>query len=86
MSSSINRVRPISAARTRRHRQRRRRGTRCVTVDVNQSERDALVVRGYLAEEDRDNCAAIKKAIEGAISDMAFELQSETAERSRARV
>jgi hypothetical protein len=28
---------------------------------------------------------AIKKAIEGLISDIAFDLQSETAERSRAR-
>jgi hypothetical protein len=64
-----------SAARTGRHRKRRRQGTRCVTVDVNQSERDALVVRGYLSEEERDDGAAIKKAIEGVISDMAFELQ-----------
>jgi hypothetical protein len=75
-----------SAARTRRHRERRRQRTRCVTVDVNQSERDALVVRGYLSEEDRDNGAAIKKAIEGVISDIVFELQSEAAERCRARV
>ena len=65
-----------SAARTRRHRERRRQRTRCVTVDVNQSERDALVVRGYLSEEDRDNGADV-------ISDMVFELQSETAERTR---
>jgi hypothetical protein len=42
--------------------------------------------QGLLAEEERDNGAAIKKAIEGVISDMAFELQSETAERGRARV
>jgi len=55
-------------------------------VDVNQSEVDALVVRGYLSEEERDNGAAIKKAIEGVISDMVFELQSETAERCGARV
>jgi hypothetical protein len=55
-------------------------------VDVNHGEVDALIVRGYLAEEERNNGAAIKKAIEGVISDMAFELQSETAERSRARV
>ena len=55
-----------------RHRQRQREGTRCVTVSLNQSERDTLVVRGYLSEEDRDNGAAIKKAIEGVISDMAF--------------
>ena len=69
-----------------RHRKRRRQGTHCVTVDVSQSERDALVVRGYLSEEDRDNGAALKKAIEGVLSDMVFELQSETAERTRARV
>jgi hypothetical protein len=75
-----------SAARARRHRERRRRGTRCVTVDVSQSERDALVVRGYLSEEERDNGAAIKKAIEGVLSDMVFELQSESFEHSRARV
>jgi hypothetical protein len=78
-SSAANRS---SAHRSRRHRERRRQGTRCVTVDVNQSECDALVVRGYLSEEDRDNGAAIKKAIEGVISDMVFEIQSETAERS----
>ena len=54
---------------------------RRVTVDVSQSERDALVVRGYLSEEERDDGVAIKKAIEGVISDMVFELQSETAQR-----
>jgi hypothetical protein len=69
-----------------RHRERRRQGTRCVTVDVSQSERDALVVRGYLSEEERNNGAEIKKAIEGVLSDLVFELQSETPERSRARV
>ena len=58
-----------SAARTRRHRERRRQGTLCVTVDVNQSERDALVARGYLSEEDRDNGAPLKKAIEAVLSD-----------------
>jgi hypothetical protein len=55
-------------------------------VDVNQGELAALVVRGYLPEEERDNGAAIKKAIEGVTSDLEFELQSETAERTRAPV
>jgi len=54
-------------------------------VDVNQSEVDALVVRGYLSEEERDNGAAIKKAIEGVLSDIELDLQYETAERSRTR-
>ena len=75
-----------SAARTRRHRERRRQGTCCVMVDINQSERDALVVRGYLSEEERDNGAAIKKAIEAVLSDIELDLLSEAAERSRARV
>jgi hypothetical protein len=75
-----------SATRMTRHRERRRQGTRCVTVDVSQSERNALVVRGYLSEGERDNGAAIKKAIEGVLSDLMFELQSESAERGRARV
>jgi hypothetical protein len=74
-----------SASRMKRHRERRRGGTYCVIVEVSQGDRDALVVRGYLSEEERDNGTAIKKAIEGVISDMAFELQSETAERSRTR-
>jgi hypothetical protein len=74
-----------SIERSRRHRARRRQGTRCVMVDVNQTERDALVVRGYLFEEDRDNGAAIKKAIEAVLSDIELDLQYETAERSHAR-
>jgi hypothetical protein len=69
----------------KRHRARRRQGTRCITIDVSQSERDALVVRGYLSEEERDNGGALKNAIEGVLSDMVFELQSETAERTRSR-
>ena len=43
-----------SALRMTRLRERRRRGTRCVTVEMNQREHDTLVVRGYLAEEERE--------------------------------
>jgi hypothetical protein len=75
-----------SAARMKRLRQRQRQGTCCVMVEVSQGDRDALVIRGYLGEDERGRAAAIKKAIEGVISDMVFELQSETPERSRARV
>jgi hypothetical protein len=75
-----------SAARTRRHRERRRQGTRCVTVDVNQSELDALVVRGYLPVLERGSGAALKKAVEAVLSDIELDLQYETAERSRTRI
>ena len=74
-----------SAARMTRHRERRRQGTRCVTVDVSQSELDALVVRGYLPEEARGDPAAIKAAIEGVISDLAFELEQERSKGSGSR-
>jgi hypothetical protein len=40
-----------SAERTRRHRNRRRQGTRCIIVDMSALEISALVVRGYLPEE-----------------------------------
>ena len=70
----------------KRLRERRLQGTRCVTVDINQSERDALVVRGYLPEHERGSGAALKKAIEAVLSDIELDLQSATAERSRARV
>jgi len=69
-----------------RHRERRRQGTRCVTVDVSQSELDALVVRGYLSEGERDDGVALKKAIEAVLSDIDLDVQSETTERTRARV
>ena len=55
-------------------------------MDVSHGYVDALVVRGYLAEEERDNGAALKKAIEAVLSDLELDLQSETAERSRAPV
>jgi hypothetical protein len=71
-----------SAARTRRLRERRRQGTRCVTVNVNKGEIAALVVRGYLPEEERGDGTALKKAIEAVLSDIELDLQSETAERS----
>jgi hypothetical protein len=62
---------------------RHREGTRWVTVALNQSERDALVVRGYLADEERDNGAAIKKAIEGVLSDMVTSRVTRLAQRHK---
>jgi hypothetical protein len=55
-------------------------------VDVRRGEHAALVVRGYLTEEERGSSAALKKAIEAVLSDIELDLQSETAERTRARV
>ena len=40
---------------------RRRQGTRCITVHVNEDELSALIVRNYLAEDARRRCNGDKK-------------------------
>jgi hypothetical protein len=64
-----------STERSRRHRQRRRQGRRCFLVDLDEAKLAALVAGGYLAQEERADSVAIKKAIETAISDIAFDLR-----------
>ena len=49
---------------------------------VNELELSALIFKGYLPEEDRNDTEAIKAAIEGVISDIAFDLQQGTSTRS----
>jgi hypothetical protein len=63
------------------HAQRWRMSPTGVTVDVNEGEIAALVARGYLPEEARDDPLAIKAAIVVVISDLAFELEEQ--ERSK---
>jgi hypothetical protein len=50
---------------------------RCITVDVNEGEVAALVAGRYLSEEARGDRKAIKAAIEGLVSDLAFEQEQE---------
>lgn len=64
-----------SSERSRRYRQRRREGTRCITVEISDDELAALVAREYLAKEERADSSAIQKAIECVISDVAFEAE-----------
>jgi hypothetical protein len=64
-------ARPSSATeRSRRYRQRRRKGTRCITVQVNESGVGALVARGYLPKEACGDPSAIGAAIEVVFSDL----------------
>jgi hypothetical protein len=72
-----------SNERSRRYRQRRRRGTRCILIDLDEAKLAALVASGYLAKEARTDAMAIKKAIETVISDIAFELEYGLAASSR---
>jgi hypothetical protein len=45
----------------------------------------ALVARGYLPEEARDDPVAIKAAIQGLVSDLAFELEQDKSKGSGSR-
>jgi hypothetical protein len=56
---------------------RRRQGVRCITVEVSETDVAALVARYFLSEEERHDPAAIKGAIEGLVSDMVFEFETE---------
>jgi hypothetical protein len=56
---------PISpaAARMRRHRERRRDGLRCLTVQLRETEIEALIYRGLLKAEMRNSQNAILNAL-----------------------
>jgi len=58
-------VAPISAAaaRMRRHRQRRRDGLRCLTVQLRETEIDELIRKGLLKSETRNDRNAIIEAL-----------------------
>jgi hypothetical protein len=58
-----------SAARMARHRQRRRKGLRCVTIELREAEIDMLVRRRRLAPDSRDDLAAVRKALYGFFDD-----------------
>jgi hypothetical protein len=56
-------ARSTSAIRMARHRDRRRKGLRCVTIELRESEVEVLVRRGWLSPDDRANTAAVKKGL-----------------------
>ncbi len=57
-------TRPSPAAeRMRAHRQRRRDGLRCLTIELRETEIDALICRGLLKSETRNNSTALSEAL-----------------------
>jgi len=54
-----------SAERMARSRERRRKGLRCVNIEIYEREIDALVRRGRLSPDDRGNLGAIRQALYG---------------------
>jgi hypothetical protein len=52
-----------AAHRMRLHRQRRRQGLRCLTVELRETEIDAFIRMGLLKSETRNNPSAIAQAL-----------------------
>jgi hypothetical protein len=52
-----------------RHRNRRRTGLRCVTIELRETEIDVLIRRGRLAGDSRGDLAAVRKALHGFFDD-----------------
>ena len=67
---SAERAFPSAAAeRMRRHRDRARKGLRFLTIELRETEIDALIRRKRLSPDDRANLAAIRKALYGFLDD-----------------
>ena len=58
-----------STERMRRSRERQRKGLRCLTIELRETEIDALVRRKRLSNEDRSNLTAIRTAIYAFLDD-----------------
>jgi hypothetical protein len=57
-------VRALTGAeRMRRHRERQRRGLRCLTIELKEGEIEGLIQSGWLARERRKDVVAIRRAL-----------------------
>jgi hypothetical protein len=53
-----------------RHRNRRRKGLKCVTIELRDTEIDVLIRRGRLAADSRGDLGAVKSALYSFLDDM----------------
>ena len=60
---SLHRSRSPAAERMRLHRERRRLGLRCMTIELRETEIDALIRKGLLKLETRNNSSAVSEAL-----------------------
>ena len=56
-------TRSTAAERMRRHRERRREGLRCLTIELRETEIDALTRRGFLKADARNDPYSIQMAL-----------------------
>jgi hypothetical protein len=55
--------RSSASERMRRHRERRREGLRCVTIELRETEIDSLVQKGLLKADARHDARAVREAL-----------------------
>jgi hypothetical protein len=67
--TEITTIREATAERVRLHRERRRRGLRCLMIEIRDREIDALVRHGLLDSKNRDDTAAIRAAFHRYLDD-----------------
>ena len=60
-----NNARTPAAGRMRLHRDRRRRGLRCLMIELRETDVDALIQGGLLEQETRNDRKAVLKALYG---------------------
>jgi hypothetical protein len=58
----IQKISP-AAERMRAHRQRKKSGMRCVTIELRKTEIDALISKGFLSADTRNDTSEIIDAI-----------------------
>jgi hypothetical protein len=51
--------------RTRRHRERRKHSLRCLTIELRETEVTALIRKGFLKQDVRNDLRAVKEAFCG---------------------
>jgi|HubBroStandDraft_6_1064221.scaffolds.fasta_scaffold617245_3 hypothetical protein len=64
------RIQSAGAQRMARHRSRRRNGLRCITIEVRETEIDALVRRGRLSRDRRADRIAVRNALHALLEDV----------------
>ena len=61
--STVSLTRSAAAERMRAHRERRRMGLRCVTVQLREKEIQVLIQKGFLKADARNDVYAIRDAV-----------------------
>jgi hypothetical protein len=56
-------ARSPAAERMRLHRERRQQGLRCLTIELRETEIEALICNGFLRLETRNDPSAVTKAL-----------------------